>query len=68
MNLLRRENIMSLLLDSKDKPVIKVLTGVRRSGKSTALKMFASELAKGGVGKRQIQQYNFEDPKLQTPI
>ena len=64
MNLLRRENIMNLLLDCKDKPVIKVLTGVRRSGKSTALKMFADELAKNGVSKRQIQQYNFEDPKI----
>jgi predicted AAA+ superfamily ATPase len=26
--------------------------------------MFASELVKSGVGKRQIQQYNFEDPKI----
>ena len=64
MNLLRRENIMDLLSSSKDKPVIKALTGVRRSGKSTALKMFADELVKSGIGKRQIQQYNFEDPKV----
>ncbi|MDR2999683.1 MAG: ATP-binding protein [Fibromonadaceae bacterium] len=64
MNLLRRENIMSLLQSSKDKPVIKVLTGVRRSGKSTALKMFANELVKSRIGKQQIQQYNFEDPKV----
>jgi predicted AAA+ superfamily ATPase len=52
---------MQMLRDLKDQNLIKVITGVRRCGKSTLLQMFADELLKNGVEKKQIQFLNFED-------
>ena len=52
---------MQTLRKLRDQDVIKVLTGVRRCGKSTLLQMFADELLQSGVAKEQIQFYNFED-------
>ncbi|MDN6670566.1 MAG: ATP-binding protein, partial [Tetragenococcus koreensis] len=45
----------------KDKQIIKVLTGVRRCGKSTILQMFRQQLLDGGVKQSQIIFINFED-------
>jgi predicted AAA+ superfamily ATPase len=50
-----------MLGDLKDQNVIKVISGVRRCGKSTLLLMFAEELKHNGVQEQQIQFYNFED-------
>jgi len=47
----------------KDKDLIKVVSGLRRSGKSTLLQLFQKELQKKGVGKKQIHVYNFELPE-----
>jgi len=44
MKLLRREPYMKLLADVSETPDIKVITGVRRCGKSSLMKMFAEEL------------------------
>ncbi len=52
---------MQTLRSLKDHNIIKVITGVRRCGKSTLLKMFADELLEKGVNQDQIQFYNFED-------
>jgi predicted AAA+ superfamily ATPase len=52
---------MQVLRDLKDQNIIKVITGVRRCGKSTLLQMFADELLQNGVSPAQIQFYNFED-------
>ena len=43
-----------------DKPLIKVITGVRRSGKSTMLKLIQKELLSNGVLENQILYFNFE--------
>lgn len=43
-----------------DKPFIKVLTGIRRSGKSTILKLLINEIKKNGVKNEQIIYVNFE--------
>ena len=56
-----RKQYMQQLRSLKDQNIIKVITGVRRCGKSTLLMMFADELAQNGTPKEQIQFYNFED-------
>ena len=59
--LIERKQYMQTLRNLKDQNLIKVITGVRRCGKSTLLQMFADELLENGVTKKQIQFYNFED-------
>jgi len=59
--LIERKQYMQILRNLKDQNVIKVITGVRRCGKSTLLQMFADELLQNGVVQEQIQFYNFED-------
>jgi predicted AAA+ superfamily ATPase len=64
--LIERRQYMQILRDLKDQNIIKVITGVRRCGKSTLLQMFADELLQNGVVPEQIQFYNFEDPDIYT--
>ncbi len=45
----------------KDQNVIKVITGIRRCGKSTLLKMFQDKLVQNGVERNQIISLNLED-------
>lgn len=56
-----RKNYMEKLLAYRDKKIIKVLTGIRRSGKSTILEEYKNELIKNGVSKKNIISINFED-------
>lgn len=60
-DLIYRKQYMQQLRNLKDQNIIKVITGVRRCGKSTLLMMFADELIDNGIQKEQIQFYNFED-------
>ena len=60
-DLIYRKQYMQQLQGLKDQNIIKVISGVRRCGKSTLLMMFADELNRNGVQKEQIQFYNFED-------
>ena len=43
-----------------DSPFVKILTGVRRCGKSTILKMIIEELKKRGVPEHRIVSYRFD--------
>ena len=43
-----------------DAPFVKILTGVRRCGKSTILKMIIKELKKRGVSEERILSYRFD--------
>ena len=43
-----------------DSPFVKILTGVRRCGKSTILKMIIEELKKKGVPEHHIVSYRFD--------
>jgi predicted AAA+ superfamily ATPase len=58
-----RKEYIDKLLSYKDKGLIKVVSGLRRSGKSTLLEIYREKLIKLGIGKSQIQFYNFELPE-----
>jgi predicted AAA+ superfamily ATPase len=58
-----RKEYIGKLLAYKDKDLIKVISGIRRAGKSTLLEIYREQLQKQGVGKQQIQFYNFELPE-----
>ena len=55
-----RSDYMRQLQAFKDNKIIKVVTGLRRSGKSTLLQMYRDELVANGVSPSQIQFVNFE--------
>lgn len=55
-----RKFYLDKLIRWKHEPLIKVLTGVRRSGKSTLLDLFTEHLYQQGVKKEQIIRLNFE--------
>ena len=57
-----RPEYIKRLLGFKDKNLIKIITGVRRCGKSTLLELFREKLKKQGVSLKQIQSINLEDP------
>ena len=56
-----REEYLERLRNLKHKKLIKIVTGIRRCGKSTVLKMFRDELLNNGVEENQIIFINFED-------
>ena len=56
-----REEYINKLKSYKDKQIIKVITGIRRSGKSTILNEFKKELIDQGILERNIISINFED-------
>lgn len=58
---IKREEYLERLRNLKHKKLIKILTGIRRCGKSTVLEMFKNELLKSGVDENQIIFINFED-------
>ncbi|MFO0452350.1 MAG: AAA family ATPase, partial [Pseudomonadota bacterium] len=62
-NYTNRKQYIDKLLSFRDKDLIKVVSGLRRSGKSTLLDIYREQLLKMGIGKRQIQFYNFELPE-----
>lgn len=55
-----RESYLHLLRDYIDKPFIKVITGLRRSGKSVLLMMLRDELINNGIDENNIIYLNFE--------
>ena len=62
-NLIERKEYLDKLLSYKDKDIIKVVTGLRRSGKSTLLELFRNRLLGDGITSEQTQFYNFELPE-----
>lgn len=61
MKLIQRELYMARLMALREKAIIKVITGVRRCGKSTLMQLFQKELLQSGVSEKQIISINFED-------
>ena len=58
--MISRPRYINQLLHFKDKHVIKIITGIRRSGKSTLLTLFGQLLLQSGVDSHHIIQINFE--------
>lgn len=56
----KRDLYLDKLIKFKDKQFIKVITGIRRCGKSTLLKLFREYLLKFDVSEKQIIYINFE--------
>jgi len=59
--MIKRENYLQKLRQLRDTNLIKVVTGVRRCGKSTLLQEFRSELITSGTSSERIVFFNFEE-------
>ena len=59
--MIERLDYLARLIGYKDKELIKVVTGIRRCGKSTLLELFRLWLLENNIDPRQIQSINFED-------
>ncbi len=57
--MLKREKYLNQLIESKDLNLIKVITGVRRSGKSTLLLQYKDYLISQNVRRRKYFIYEF---------
>lgn len=63
-NYTNRKEYLSKLLSYKDKDLIKVVSGLRRSGKSTLFELYRQTLLQMGVKDKQIVFLNFEEFEL----
>lgn len=59
--MIKRESYMARIRPFIDGDLIKVLTGIRRSGKSVMLELIKDELRARGVTEEQLVAFNFED-------
>ncbi len=60
--MIERKEYLDFLIKLKDKKIIKVVTGIRRCGKSTLFTLYKEYLLKNSVDENQIINYNFENP------
>ena len=58
-----RPNYINELIKFKDKDLIKIITGIRRCGKSTLMDLFKEYLLNNGISQSQIISINLEDLK-----
>lgn len=63
-DLILRPTYLEKLDHLRDKQIIKVLTGVRRCGKSTILQLYQQHLLENGIQSNQIINLNFENLDL----
>lgn len=59
--LIQRKEYLNKLIAFRDKQLIKIVTGIRRCGKSTLLELYQDYLRENGVSDTQIISINFED-------
>ena len=56
----KREKYLAKLIGFQDTELVKVITGIRRCGKSSLLKLMVAHLRESGIAKEQIVEMNFE--------
>ena len=61
MNRINRAEYLDKLIALRDKQIIKIITGVRRCGKSTLMELFQDKLREDGVSDDRIISINLED-------
>jgi len=61
MKSIGRHEYLNFLIRSKDRNIIKVVSGIRRCGKSTLFDIYRNWLIENGVGDEQIISINFEN-------
>ena len=59
--MIKRDDYLNKLISLKDKQIIKVITGIRRCGKSTLFDLYEEYLRNNGVSSEQIIHINFEE-------
>jgi predicted AAA+ superfamily ATPase len=59
--MIERNEYLNRLAEYRDKNIIKIITGIRRCGKSTLLEMYQKVLLESDVSPTQIISINFED-------
>jgi len=64
--MVQRSTYLERLAAWREKQVIKVITGVRRCGKSTLLLQYISQLKASGISDEQIISVNLEDPEFES--
>ena len=64
--MIKREIYIDRIKPFINKDIIKVLTGIRRSGKSFMLKLIMEELEKNGIDKEKFININFENLKYKS--
>lgn len=64
--MIERTAYLQRLFAWKNKDIIKVITGIRRCGKSTLLNQYQNQLLKDGVQPDQIIAINFEDMEYES--
>ncbi|MDO4552286.1 MAG: ATP-binding protein [Bacillota bacterium] len=60
----KRESYLSKLIAFQDTEPVKVVTGIRRCGKSSLLKLMVLHLKETGISEKQIVEMNFESHKF----
>lgn len=62
--MIERQEYLKQLISFKDKDLIKIITGIRRCGKSTLFDIYIDYLKKQGISEKQIIKINLEDPDM----
>jgi uncharacterized protein len=64
--MLKRQNYLDRIIPFMDTDIVKIFTGIRRSGKSTLMSQVSDMLVEQGVSVKQIITINFEDLRYRS--
>ena len=64
LSLKKRDLYLNRMIAFQDTEMIKVITGIRRCGKSSLMKLMVRHLLETGVAREQILEMNFESMRF----